>query len=120
MGTFRHPAAVVRSLAIRNEARALHVRPRGVWLTVWCEYNERLLAVRARRPFPTVVFDLPDEAYRAAVGRCCERLGLDGAGADLFFEPLLRANAVASDTPIEGIDADRAERLYARLREVAS
>ena len=51
LGIFRHPLAVIRSLAHRDNT------PPAIALNLWCCYNERLLACHDATPFPILVFD---------------------------------------------------------------
>src|SRR5262249_49356153 len=71
VGTYRHPAAVARSLRKRNgfdEARS-----HGLWL----RYNAALVEAHRARPFPIVAFELREPpAYCQTVARVAGRLGL--------------------------------------------
>jgi hypothetical protein len=83
VGIFRHPEAVVRSLA----ARAPVSKRAG--LRLWRAYNERLVAEHRRLPFPIVRFDDPS-ALPNAVERVAHRLQLPRAGEPgTFFDPSL-------------------------------
>lgn len=92
LGTFRHPAAVARSLARRDEwpAEKSHA--------LWRAYNEALVNLHREEPFPIVAFDLSDPAdYVARVAGVAISLGLkpdlavlhDFVAADLDHAPIL-------------------------------
>ncbi|NUN52485.1 MAG: hypothetical protein HUU06_06830, partial [Planctomycetaceae bacterium] len=81
IGTYRHPAAVARSLEKRDgmPAREAHA--------LWNAYNSRLVRLHEERPFPIVHFDLSDPAsYVRTVCAAAARLGLDPdqAGVEEF------------------------------------
>ncbi len=72
IGTYRHPLAVVRSLQSRNNLSYAE----GVDL--WLRYNQRLIELHRKHPFPLLCFDLTDtDSYCRLVASCAERLGLD-------------------------------------------
>ena len=105
-GTYRHPAAVARSLAHRN--RFSHARG----LALWREYNQRLLTLARRYAVPLIRFDQAPEAYRADLVGLLQHLGLEPAAAD-FFQPELRNHDDA-----EPIAVDTASmRVFAALEE---
>ncbi len=88
VGTFRHPAAVAKSLNARSGM------PLEQGLTLWRKYNRRLLALWARNPFPTVSFDAPPAEYIVAIDRAAAVLGLgDPPSSGVFFEESLRHHA---------------------------
>jgi hypothetical protein len=71
VGTFRHPAAVARSLARRNEW------PPERSYALWIAYNEPLVALHRAEPFPLLAFDLTDAGdYVARVAGVALGLGL--------------------------------------------
>jgi hypothetical protein len=109
VGTFRHPDAVARSLVKRNG------RDRQRWLSLWRQYNERLVELRERIVFPIVSFDVPEDDYRASVARIGRTLGLPSIEAPRFFESALRHHT--SDESAS-LPAELAS-LYARLRELS-
>ncbi len=72
IGTFRHPAAVARSLERRDGMGTEEA------LALWNAYNGALLRLHRERPFPLLAFDLSDpSAYVRAVCAAAARLGLD-------------------------------------------
>jgi hypothetical protein len=109
VGTFRHPGPVVRSLVKRNGQDPQR------WLSLWRDYNERLLSLHEKGAFPIVDFDLGEAAYRARVADVAERLGLRPQGVAGFFEPTLRHHRTD-----DGSLPDDLAALYARLREVSA
>ncbi|MGP1281409.1 MAG: sulfotransferase [Parasphingopyxis sp.] len=116
VGTVRSPAAVARSLSMRNPAFAT---PRE-FVDLWHRYNERLLALWQRERFPLVDFDVAADRYLESVAALCHRLGLDPArSGDRFFEaPLRTAHREGTDIAV-AIPA-RTERLYRDLKDAAS
>lgn len=85
VGVFRDPARVARSLASRPDLPVAD--PVGVWRT----YNEHLLELHRRRPFPLLSFDDPTEVLERKLDRVAEMLGLAPAGeAEPFFTQELR------------------------------
>jgi hypothetical protein len=88
VGTFRHPAAVAKSLNARSGMPLEH------GLTLWRKYNRRLLALWARNPFPIVSFDDPRAEYIAAIDSAAAVLGLgEPPICGVFFEESLRHHA---------------------------
>jgi hypothetical protein len=88
VGIFRHPLAVHRSLAARNprfeERRSL---------SLWNDYNERLIAEHRQQPFPILRFDVSAEALAAGLSRAAKTLELPGAqGSSGFFDEELVHN----------------------------
>jgi len=72
VGTFRHPAAVARSLAARNDMEPEEGH------RLWLRYNEALVRRHRMAPFPIVEFDLADlEGYLSAVLAIARGLGLE-------------------------------------------
>lgn len=67
VGTFRHPGAVVASLARRDGMRP------EVAARLWCDYNARLVERHRQVPFPLIEYDLTDvDGYcRTVAGLAC-------------------------------------------------
>jgi hypothetical protein len=107
VGIFRHPSRVARSLASRPNLPVAD--PLGLWKT----YNERLLALHRRRPFPVVSFDDDAEALERSFARVAESLGLEAAG-ESFFTADLRSEEARPDELAEPVAA-----LYEELRAIA-
>jgi hypothetical protein len=109
-GIFRHPSRVARSLASRPQ---LPVRdPFGVWRV----YNERLLELYRRDPFPVVTFDEDAAVVERKFAQVADMLGLESAAAgEPFFTEQLR-----SDEADEGAElpAD-VSALYEELRALS-
>lgn len=87
IGTFRHPLAVAKSLNARDPNMTIE---HG--LSLWRQYNQRLLAQYQERPFPVVNFNQQPEAYLQAVSTAIEKLNLfDISISNLdFFDNTLR------------------------------
>lgn len=89
VGTYRHPARVAISLHSRSGMPV----PAGVAL--WVEYNQRLLALHARAPFPLLSFDTPSMKYGQSLAAAARALGLTdplAPGITPFFEDRLRSS----------------------------
>lgn len=109
VGVFRHPARVARSLASRPELPVQD--PLGVWRA----YNERLLELHRRRPFPVLSFDEDTDVLERNFDRVAEMLGLatEADEEPFFTEELRRFDADPTELP-----ADVAA-LYEELRSLA-
>lgn len=107
VGIFRHPASVARSLASRPDLPVAD--PLGLWRT----YNERLLGLHRRRPFPVVSFDDEAEVLERNFARVAEALGLEAAG-ERFFTADLRSGEGQPDELPQAVRA-----LYEELRAIA-
>lgn len=71
VGTFRHPSAVARSLAVRDGI------PLDESLDLWLAYNRRLAELHATRRFPLIEYALePADEYRNSVCSLARSLGL--------------------------------------------
>lgn len=85
VGTFRHPLSVAQSLQKRNRI------PIEEGLTLWSQYNTRLLQLLQAECFPIVSFDAPTQEYRRSVDRIASACGLSPCEqADDFFDDTLR------------------------------
>lgn len=107
VGTFRHPARVANSLRARGQM------PIEVGLALWLTYNQRLLDLYARSPFPLISFDLPEVEYAAAIAGVAQALGLaipSPGQHHPFFDAQLRG-APAADAEL----SPQALLLHARL-----
>jgi hypothetical protein len=106
----RHPVRAARSLQVRDGW------PLERGLSLWEEYNERLLAHVAGEPnLFWFDFDLPERELRQAVQGFCRQLGLppNPAVAETF-NPFLRHHTAAL-----GLASPRLQALYHELRERA-
>jgi hypothetical protein len=108
VGIFRHPASAARSLASRPNLPVAD--PLGLWKT----YNERLLDVHRRRPFPVVSFDDDAGVLERNFARVAETLGLEAAAGEQFFTADLRSGEAQPDELPEAVRA-----LYEELRAIA-
>ena len=87
-GIFRHPLAVWRSLAARNERF-----DQGRSVDLWCAYNARLVAEHKRAAFPILRFDVGADELFAGLSRVAKALGLPGADrTSRFFDAELVHN----------------------------
>lgn len=95
VGTFRHPALVARSLHARDPRMSM-----DACLALWADYNERLLALHARDPFPIVSFDADAGAYARTLDAVAIHLGLRAAPeGEAFFEGELRTGSSHEAVP---------------------
>ena len=108
VGIFRHPASVARSLGSRPNLPVAD--PLGLWQT----YNERLLALHRRRPFPVVSFDDEPGVLERNFTRLAGGLGLDASAGESFFTADLRSGDVQPDALPAPVAA-----LYEELRAIA-
>jgi hypothetical protein len=106
-GIFRHPSSVARSLASRPNL------PVADPLGLWKAYNERLLALHRRRPFPVACFDDEPDVLERSFARVADALGLEPAG-ESFFTADLRSGAAEPDAVPAQVAA-----LYEELRAIA-
>jgi len=110
VGTYRHPAAVARSLLSRDRM------PLDACLRLWTAYNERLLALHQEEPFPMVSFDAPADAYEAQVHGAIAALALDADAADFFDQALRRS--VSAELAAQPLPAD-VVALYDALQAIS-
>ena len=81
VGIFRHPNAVAASLERRNQM------PRKHALSLWYEYNKRLLREYRRSPFPVLCFDHPELEFQRHLDGVIESLGLQAPHSNgLFYD----------------------------------
>lgn len=115
VGTFRHPLLVAQSLRDRNGFEI----EKG--LTLWTEYNRRLLHVMHNHPVPVLCFDWSAECYDAVLRGVALQLGLTPPDAPFaFFETQLRRNVVPADAPLPAATHDIYQQLVQRSRDLAA
>ena len=107
VGIFRHPSSVARSLASRPNLPVAD--PLGLWKT----YNERLLALHRRRPFPVVSFDDEPDVLAHSFARVADALGHEPAGESFFTADLRTGGAEPDAVPAQFA------ALYEELRAIA-
>ena len=96
VGIYRHPLAVYRSLAARNDRF-----DEGRSVDLWCAYNERLVAEHRRAAFPMLKFDVSAEELAHGLARVAKHLELSQAkGESGFFDQSLVHNDEAGDEPV--------------------
>jgi hypothetical protein len=107
-GTFRHPLLVAQSLQRRDRM------PLEYALNVWCAYNERLLEVYRRKPFPIVSFDLEQAAYLAAIDRIANTMQLPTPDGEAFLDKELKTTTI---DVADSLLTTRASALYTELQQ---
>lgn len=110
VGTFRHPASVVRSLLRRTAGLVKEM----AW-EMYSVYNEQLVRWHRASPFPIIEFDLGDpEAYCRAVAGAAMELGLSPDMASLreFVRPRLMGRENQDEQLPDGC-----RQIYAYLKE---
>jgi hypothetical protein len=109
VGIFRHPLRVAQSLQTRNQL------PLGAGIALWKTYNERLIALHDREPFPIVSFDEEPDTLETKLRAAGEAMGLGPApaGEPFFTDELRNAPAEGDSVPPE------VESLYEDLRRRA-
>ncbi len=112
VGTFRHPAAVARSLQRRHGSDTI-----DPWLQLWLAYDSALLRLVEERGLPLIDFDLPAEAYQARLRQIVAELRLPG-GDDEFFDASLRTSQTQAPPDLEL--PGYIESVYLRLKEIAA
>ena len=119
LGIWRDPLSVAQSLATRNGL------PIARGLELWAAYNGALIDEHDRAPFPVVCFDLPREAFIAAVRAALEALcaNADSSGsidlnrlAEFFDEELINQGTDGEKLEVTlrglpGADASLVERV---------
>jgi hypothetical protein len=109
VGIFRHPLRVAQSLQSRNDLAL------DAGLELWSAYNERLVEIHRRRPFPIVCFDDEPATLEVKLREAGEAVGLGPApdGEPFFADDLRNAPAEGGSVP-SGIQA-----LYDHLRRLS-
>jgi hypothetical protein len=84
-GTFRHPAAVAKSLMRRAQAWNVPMS-KSLAYDLWSTYNLKMLEHRANNYFPIVHYGGGLESYQRSVIRIADYLGLSNCGrAEGFY-----------------------------------
>jgi hypothetical protein len=106
VGIFRHPLRAAQSLQVRNQL------PLEAGIALWKTYNERLVALHDREPFPIVSFDEEPDVLEVKLRAAGEALGLGPApsGEPFFTDELRNAPAEGDSVPAD------VEALYQDLR----
>jgi hypothetical protein len=109
VGIFRHPLRVARSLQSRNDLAL------DAGLALWRAYNDRLVEIHRRRPFPIVCFDEEPATLEAKLREAGDAVGLGPAkdGEPFFTDDLRNAAAEGGSVPSE------IQALYEQLRRLA-
>jgi hypothetical protein len=109
VGIFRHPLRVAQSLQSRNDLAL------DAGLELWRAYNERLVEIHSRGPFPIVCFDDEPATLEAKLREAGEAVGLGPAPEDepFFTDDLRNAPAEGGSVPAE------LQALYDHLRRLS-
>ncbi len=111
IGIFRHPLAVAGSLMRRN-GDAMNQRQA---LSLWYEYNKRLVRRYKISPFPLLCFDWPEEVFHAALDKALLKVGLAPLpDAGRFYTQEL-VHQAGENSPLPW----KIQRLYRRLRRIS-
>lgn len=82
VGTFRNPAAVVRSLHVRQG-----MMPKTSPLNLWIEYNRKLLDLCQTERVPLLSFDWDQASYQTALDKVKDEFGLhEKTDKPVFYE----------------------------------
>jgi hypothetical protein len=102
VGAIRNPVQVVRSLTARDPSMAVDAA-----LDLWLDYNQRLLALLGKTPFPVLDFDMAADEYPVAVDALARQLHLPVAasGSAEFFDDALRTPAGAEEIRVPAAHA---------------
>lgn len=108
VGIFRHPSAVADSLHARGGM------PREQALGLWQAYNQRLLALHRRNPFPVLCFDEDEHTLHRKLDEVMGGYGLVPPQEDRFFSSDLKHHQGVQ----EPLSAEL-ETTYTALRAIA-
>ena len=108
VGIFRHPHAVRRSLEARTTLPVTNP------YELWSRYNDALLELHAKRPFPVLCFDEDEATLLEKLDTLLLELGLRPATEDRFFSGGLKHHGNVEE-PLP----DDLARMYAQLRAIA-
>lgn len=110
VGIFRHPNAVICSLAKRSKMA------REDALKLWYAYNSVLYQEYKNKPFPMLTFDDDEMVLDEKIFQVASEMGLEGrSGDEKFYSSELRS-AVDLDTPSLPW---KVRRLYKKLQKIA-
>ena len=107
VGSFRNPLAVAKSLNSRDGM----LIEQG--LAIWRAYNQKLVSIWGRKPFPLVCFDNNPRDYLDSIDRIAGFLGLESPEKPVFFEENLRHQTSNTEGLSDLEENDRA--LYSQL-----
>ena len=112
VATFRHPAAVARSLARRHGSDS----PER-WLSVWLDYSKPLLELCESRYVPLIDFGQPIDQYQQRLKDLITELRLPAPEAgNAFFDGSLRTPGAPKEMELPA----EVERTHQRLVEIAA
>lgn len=84
VGIFRHPKAVARSLDARGGM------PEAQAFLLWQAYNQRLIELHKRNPFPLLCFDEDEQVLSGKLDQLLPELGLRPLAENRFFSAELK------------------------------
>ncbi len=108
IGIFRHPAAVARSLDARGGMPAEQAH------RLWRIYNQHLLRLHERTPFPLLCFDQDEPVLHEKLDHTLVRLGLTAPTGERFFSADLKHHSARDAVIPADLDA-----LYRKLLSLA-
>ncbi|MBA6414285.1 sulfotransferase family protein [Parahaliea sp. F7430] len=110
VGIFRHPEAVVQSLANRSQLARDHA------LALWFHYNRALWHLYKKERFPVLCFDEGEQEFQAKVASLTPQLGLTREEhVATFYDRSLKQYCGESLSTLPW----RVRRLYQNLRKVS-
>lgn len=109
VGTFRHPLSVVKSLQNRNNKISTE---QG--LKLWDYYNEKLLEIYEKTPFPLISFDIESKDYIYKLQTISSQFGLKKIDGNSFFDKSLRTHNTSLHTTQL---PEKTEAIYKKLNK---
>ncbi|MGK0272991.1 MAG: hypothetical protein ACI88H_003668 [Cocleimonas sp.] len=88
VGTIRSPLNVALSLNTRDPNYTI-----DEGLSLWLDYNKRLLDLLYDKPFPLISFDYENHLYLDKLKNIKKTLSLPDSTDDIFFDTKLRSNS---------------------------
>jgi hypothetical protein len=118
IGIFRNPVAVANSLN-KRKTETLPSVSKEKGLELWNLYNERLLSIYEKSPFPLLSFDKDGESFKADLLKAMHLLKLPrpSSALDFFEDDLRSADKVKPEAefPI----SEKTLEIYERLKKIA-
>jgi len=109
VGIFRSPMLVAESLKRRNNF------PLERGISLWCEYNEKLVKYKNLFDFPIVSFDEDADQFMTKTDNLIHSLGLGlNRKGETFFDPKLRQPRPKEEKQIP----EKASRIYKSLQKM--
>ncbi|CBL43695.1 hypothetical protein HDN1F_01120 [gamma proteobacterium HdN1] len=92
VGIFRHPVAVAQSLNARGGM------PQSQAFALWLAYNQRLLALYQKQPFPVLCFDENEDVLLNKLDLVLRKIGLEVPKQERFFSSELKHHSATDIT----------------------